>query len=174
MTDDDLPPEIQERTDMTDEIAGEADRAAAIVAFAYLDDMLTDAIQSHLHNFKHKGEDIRGTLFKGSGPLATFSARRRLAYLLGMFGPKTYADLGRLAQIRNEFAHTRSPRTFKSQRIKGLCEALTTQAYTEFPATPLYTKARVDYTGAVMVLCGMFRGIAEVTSPPPHKHSLLP
>ena len=133
----------------------------------------TDAVQSHLHNFKPKGEDIRRTLFKGSGPLATFSARRRLAYLLGIFGPKTYADLGRLAQIRNEFAHTRSPRTFNSQRINSLCEALTTQPFKKFPVKPPFSKARGDYTAAVMVLCGALRGIAEATPPPPKRHSRL-
>ena len=166
--------EFQERSAMLDEILGQTDRAAAIVAFAYLDDTLTEVIQSHLHNFKHKGENIRRTMFQGAGPLATFSARRRLAYLLGIFGPKTYADLGRLAQIRNEFAHTRSRRTFKSQRIKNLCEALTTRTRAKIPAKPPYTKARLEYTSAIIVLCGGLQAIADRSDPPPDKHYVLP
>lgn len=181
MTDNDPAPEFAEFQAMLVEIVGQTDRAAAIVAFAYLDEMLTEAVQSHLHDFKHKGENIRQTLFKGAGPLATFSARRRLAYLLGLFGPKTYADLGRLAQIRNEFAHTRSVRTFKSQRIKNLCGALTTPIFDEFEprfenllSDPRFSKTRVAYVNTIMLLCGTLRGVSQYSLPPPHKHRLLP
>ena len=132
MVENNLPPEIQLDDDMIAEIGEQSDRGAAIVAFAFLDDVLTEALQSRLHNYKHRGEDVSKFMFQGAGPLATFSARRRLALMLGIIGPKTYDDLARLAQVRNEFAHGRLRRTFKSQKIRDLCKALTTPTHAKF------------------------------------------
>lgn len=180
MTDSGIAPEFAEYHAMIEEIVGQSDRAAAIVAFAYLDDSLTEVVQSHLYNYKHKGENIRKTLFKGAGPLATFSARRRLAYLLGLFGPKTFADLERIAQIRNEFAHTRLVRTFESQRIRNLCEALTTPIVEFDPSDesvkldPRLSKARMRYVNTIFTLSGTLQGVGHHSLPPPHKHRLLP
>lgn len=181
MTDSDSAPEFAEYHAMINEIIEQTDRAAAIVAFAYLDEILTEVVQSHFYNYKHRGEDIRKTLFKGAGPLATFSARRRLAYLLGLFGPKTFADLERIAQIRNEFAHTRLVRTFKSQRIRNLCEALTTPIFGDFEPddeiiklNPKLSKARSRYVNTIFTLCGTLRALSRHSLPPPHKHRLLP
>lgn len=161
MTDDDPSPKTLLSSDLLDDIADQNDRAAAIVTFAFLDETLTEALQSYLHNYKHKGEDIRQTLFRGAGPLATFSARRRLAYLLGLFGPETYADLERLAQIRNEFAHISSRRTFRSQRIMNLCGGLTTRPVEKYPGKPPFTKARMQYTNAFAVVVGTLLAIAD-------------
>lgn len=180
MTDENLPPEFELEHDMLNEIAGQSHRGAAIVAFAFLDDVLTEAVQSRLHNYKHKGEDVSKFMFKGAGPLATFSARRRLALMLGIVGPKTYDDLDRLAQIRNEFAHIRSRRTFKSQRIRSLCGALTTPThakfasrYEQFLPESAVSDARLAYVNTIMFLCGSLRVVAKIGRPPSRKLSPL-
>ena len=159
--------------EMIAEITEQTDRGAAIVAFSYLEDTLTKAIQSHLLNRKYKGEIIRNTLFRGAGPLATFSARRRLAYLLGFFGPKTYNDLERLAHIRNEFAHIHSRRSFKSQRIRGLCEALTTPVTKGYTSHPSELDARTLYTTTIMYICGVL-GVVAKRDAHPTRESVLP
>ena len=160
--------------DMLAEMSEQSDRGAAIVAFAYLDDLLRKVIQSRLHNYKHKGEDIWKTMFTGAGPLATFSARRRLALMLGIIGLETYDDLGRLSQIRNEFAHRRSRRTFKSQRIRDLCEALKIPIRKKLesldePTLPesVVSKSRLTYLNTIMYLCGSLRVLAKFGGGPP-------
>ena len=182
MTDENLPPEIQVDPDMLAEIAEQSDRGAAIIAFAFLDDVLTEALQSRLHRYKHKGEDVSKFMFTGAGPLATFSARRRLALMLGIVGPETYDDLERLAQIRNAFAHTRSRLTFESQRIKNLCEALITPThgklfsrYVQSLPESVVSGARLTYVVTTMFLCGSLRVIAIFGGgPPARKLSPLP
>lgn len=176
MIENNLPPEIHVDQGMVAEITEQSDRGAAIVAFAFLDDVLTEVIQSRLHNYKHKGEDVSKFMFQGAGPLATFSARRRLALMLGIIGPKTYDDLARLAHVRNEFAHGRLRRTFKSQRIRGLCEALTTpthakfiSAYERFLPESVVSAARMAYVNTIMYLCGTLRGVAAFGGGPPER-----
>ena len=182
MIENNLPPEIELDQDMVAEIGEQSDRGAAIVAFAFLDDVLTDVIQSRLHKYKHKGEDVSKFMFQGAGPLATFSARRRLALMLGIIGPKTYDDLVRLAQVRNEFAHGRLRRTFKSQKIIDLCKALTTPIhakfisnYEKFLSESVVSEARTAYVSTIMYLTGCLRAIAKFgDGPPPRERSPLP
>jgi len=106
------------------EIEGQTDRAAAIVAFTYLDLYLSQAICSHLYDQTRQHKQAIKELWGQPNAFQAFSARRRLASLLGLFGPETFKDLDRLAKIRNIFAHFKETYTFESQQIKGLCDAL--------------------------------------------------
>ena len=106
------------------EIEEQTDRAAAIVAFTYLDLYLSQAIRSHFHDQEKEHKLAIKDLWGRPGGLQTFSTRRRLAFVLGLYGPETNKDLDRLAKIRNRFAHFKETYTFKSQKIKGLCNAL--------------------------------------------------
>lgn len=179
---DDLTPESDHEHDaILQEIIAQPDRAAAIVAFAWLDDRLKGAIAGHFYNRTHKGENIQNQLFKGSGPLATFSARTKLAFLLGLFGPQTYDDLRRLATIRNEFAHKRLVRTFDTQRIKSLCGALTTT--TPGPPlpipesrkfSPIFNETRLRYIEVIMYLSGAFLTFSRFSRPPHDRSDVLP
>jgi hypothetical protein len=45
----------------------------------------------------------------GDAPLATFSAKIRLAYALSIFGSSTRDDLDTIREIRNAFAHSTRP-----------------------------------------------------------------
>jgi hypothetical protein len=60
-------------------------------------------------------------MFKGYGPLATFSAKIELAYLMGVISAQERRDLLIIKDVRNEFAHRPDERTFGSQRISALC-----------------------------------------------------
>src|SRR6266481_2671923 len=59
-----------------------------------------------------------------NGVLATFGSRILIGWALSLFGPKAYADLKRVNQIRNAFAHALQPLHFEHQDIRSLCEAL--------------------------------------------------
>lgn len=63
------------------EIERSSDRAKAIVSAAFIDEEIKEQIQSRLRNDK----TTINKLFKGSGPLGSFSARIDMAYLMGIF-----------------------------------------------------------------------------------------
>jgi DNA-binding MltR family transcriptional regulator len=104
----------------TDEIDRQEDRAAAIIASAYVEDRLALAIKARLI------ADIQVTnpMFNGDGPLATFSVKINMAYLLGLITKRQRETLHIIKKIRNLFAHDLSPLTFTSQNIQALCRNL--------------------------------------------------
>jgi DNA-binding MltR family transcriptional regulator len=155
------------------EIMGQTDRAAAIVAFAYLETILDDTLRGRLFKVRFGSEDILDSLFTGAGALATFSARNRLAYAMGIYGKETYADLRRLAHIRNEFAHQHAARTFGSKRISDLCNALT--VVKAKPTTSEHSAARTRwlYITATIEIAGMLTLVSDLLPKPPKVSELV-
>jgi len=102
----------------TDEIDRQEDRAAAIIAAAFLEDRITDAVKARLI----RDAQVSDQMFKGVGPLANFSAKADIAYLLGFFSHDQLQAAHIIRKIRNEFAHNLAPLTFKSQIIQDMCK----------------------------------------------------
>ena len=105
----------------------EEDRAAAIIEVTNLETELENAIRSKmvsLNNTEH------GEIFTGQGALATFGARIKIAYALGIFGKQTRKDLETIRAIRNAFAHCRKPLFFHTEEVAGVCALLTVVART--------------------------------------------
>jgi hypothetical protein len=101
---------------------GYDDRATAIMATGFLEDLLAIAI---VHKFRRVPSENQTTdLFTGYGPLATLSARATLAFLLGVIGPDASHDLKIIRRIRNDFAHVITPITFESEEIASRCKSL--------------------------------------------------
>jgi DNA-binding MltR family transcriptional regulator len=86
---------------LVEEMNGESDRAVAIVGAAWVEEALSDSIVS----FLRAHEDSHRRLFKGNAPLGTFSSKIDLSRLLGIVSNAIWADLHRIRDIRNEFAH---------------------------------------------------------------------
>ena len=62
------------------ETSKQTDRGAALIATAYLEERLIDAIKARLiHDLT-----LENKLFKGSGPLASLSAKINMGFLLGI------------------------------------------------------------------------------------------
>jgi hypothetical protein len=102
------------------EIENQSDRAAAIVAFSFLEDRLADLLVSRFEDFPK----IVTKVMRGVGPLATFSAKNDLALLMGLYDSRTYRDLVTLKDIRNKFAHAAQPISFRTQSVIELCNNL--------------------------------------------------
>jgi DNA-binding MltR family transcriptional regulator len=83
------------------EMQGNSDRAAGIVASAIVEDHLTTALKSRFHY----DEPMIRELFKGIGPLAPFSTKIKLAFLIGLLSARACKDLQTVRRIRNDFAH---------------------------------------------------------------------
>lgn len=83
----------------------EPDYSVALVCASLLDHTLEEVIPRYLvplTNNEKKGlfdDDKRG-------PLSTFSAKIRMGHAVGIYGPKTKADLNTIKTIRNAFAHS--------------------------------------------------------------------
>jgi hypothetical protein len=106
----------QDERDAHAEIEASFDRAAAIVSAAFVDDRLTAALKSRLHYDKK----IIDSMFNPSGPLGSFSARINLAFLIGMLSKKSTEDLHIIREVRNEFAHKLTTKSFNAQRVRDL------------------------------------------------------
>ena len=113
------------------EISEQTDRGAALIAAAYLEERLTDAIKARLV----RDPDIEGRLFKGTGPIAAFSTKIDLAFQLGIYENDIRRLLHTVRNIRNGFAHRPEPLKFDSQRIHDLCMNINIGVQTEMDIT---------------------------------------
>jgi len=81
--------------------ASNSDRAAVIVASAFLEDHLTRVLQARMH----ENEKISREMFRASGPLGNFGTKIDLGFMIGVYGEKVRRELQIVKEIRNEFAH---------------------------------------------------------------------
>jgi hypothetical protein len=105
-------------TEIIAEILRQTDRAAALIATSYLEHRLFLAIQSRTV----RNEKVESEIYRKAGPLASFSAKKDLGLLLGIYDTGVHKILHTIRQIRNEFAHKAIPLNFKTQKINSLCE----------------------------------------------------
>lgn len=109
------------------------DRGFAILVAANLENVVEEIIARLVV------PDKREELF--DGPLHTFSAKLLMAYSLGVYGRETYRNLDHIRQIRNVFAHSKKPITFKTPEVKAACDLLSIQEAV-FPKTVQSAKLR--------------------------------
>ena len=106
------------------EIQGDSDRAAAITAVAYFEEILTLSLAAR---FVPLTTTKKRKLFdEREGALDTFYAKTQVGRAIGLYGAKTLNDLDLIRQIRNRFAHYPGISKFTHNRIKSRCEKLYT------------------------------------------------
>src|SRR5215470_5193807 len=104
-----------------EELERESDRAVAILIAALLDYTLRQVLAAYFVNDEE--EEIE-RLVDVEGPLATFSSRIHLAYLLGLISIKNRERLTAIREIRNLFAHQLHGLSFDETRIAEKCGKL--------------------------------------------------
>lgn len=90
------------------------DRYLAIVMAAIMEESLGEILQARLVDHKKTAKKM----FGGMGPLATFSAKIDLGFLLGMYCGEFAKMLHAVRDIRNTFAHDLRPLTLASEALK--------------------------------------------------------
>src|SRR5690349_18814017 len=102
----------------------ESDRACAALGSALLEQKLKQLFERRLRNSQAK-------LLGGFGPIATFSARIRLAHALAWISDAVAEDLDVVRDIRNDLVHSVDhTRSFEDQSIRDRCRNLRcSQAY---------------------------------------------
>jgi hypothetical protein len=103
-----------------DEIEKTNDRVTAIVGAALVEDRLETAIKVLLHEH----DKLTPRMFSGTGPLASFATQANLGFLLGIYRENIWANLSRMARIRNVFAHELEVNTFDHDQVKDLMNNL--------------------------------------------------
>ena len=102
------------------ELERETDRAAAILAVAYLDHLLDEILRQF---FVDEEKEV-DKLLDSDRPLFPLSAKIRAAYCLGLLSRAEYRDFETLREIRNKFAHNLQGISFSSASIHDKCMAL--------------------------------------------------
>ena len=95
--------------------AQRSETAHAVVAAARVENWLQAAILTRTRTGLSK--TFRDKLFKGYGPLSSFSGKIDIAYAFSMFGQETYNDLRAIKDIRNTFAHSNKEIHFRSDSV---------------------------------------------------------
>ena len=97
------------------------DPSAVIIAESFVEESLGRALTT---KFPYYSKQIEKNVFE-RGALSTFSNRIWIARAFGLFGPKTLANLHRIREIRNNFAHWKEGTDFNTAEIKGKCDQIT-------------------------------------------------
>jgi len=112
------------------QINGPEERAAGIVASAFLENYLAWALLSRMRsNLSSAG---RKRLFD-DGALVEFGSKIDLAHALHILGDTARADMKRIAVIRNLFAHQMEISTFAHPEIAAECSKLAVPSRGEGP-----------------------------------------
>jgi len=94
------------------ELREQTDRSVAIVGVSWLDGLFEACLSLYLRqpdtgemDTDKATEKALDEVFNAEGPLGSFSAKCKMAYLLNIIGPKTFKDLKIINDIRRQFAH---------------------------------------------------------------------
>lgn len=90
------------------------DHALALVCAAFVERTLERVILSRLVRLTTTQHN---ELFVGLGPLSSLSAKIKLAYALGAIGSESVGDLNRIKDVRNQFAHSFHPISFRTRAV---------------------------------------------------------
>src|SRR5262245_51845996 len=112
------PPAHEELVQVFPDMCKETDRGFALTATAWLDDALGELLRSQFVDHQASVDE----LLVGDAPLATFSAKIKMAFCLGLIDVRVKRDLNLIRAIRNEFAHHRGNLTFESESVKSRCQ----------------------------------------------------
>jgi len=97
----------------------ETDRGVALLAVAFLDDVLDVLLRA---SFVDDSEAVNRLIGPGR-PLESFGSRAHIVYCMGLLGADVYADINLIREIRNDFAH-RQPTNFDHGDIRLKCNKL--------------------------------------------------
>ena len=148
------------------ELMEQTDRGAAVLGGSFLEWRVKQAIRVRLRVWDANAEMIFGTDEK-PGELG-FAYQCRMAYCLGLIGPKGLKDLETIAKVRNRFAHHLSVTSFEDRRISDYCKALRTPELwydlCQLESTKPAEQPRLRYITSVQVLHSMIWAVAAQAS----------
>ena len=140
-------------------------RAAAVIASAYVDQELEKVLRGFFIADERASNELLGRM----RPLADFSARIEAAYALGLISESEYRNLNLIRKIRNEFAHRPGTYvTFETPEIRDRALELQPPGGINSLFSPTETpQDRFSWTCRFLVLVLLFRKnhVARQTTP---------
>jgi mannitol operon repressor len=119
---------------LSQELNKETERGEVLLAAAYLDYLLGELIATKIVVAPEESKNLG--LFEGpTAPLATFSARLRVAYAFGLLSKDEYDDINLIRDIRNKFAHQLTGLSFSADAIAVRCHRLISAKVDGEPST---------------------------------------
>jgi DNA-binding MltR family transcriptional regulator len=121
-----LPASFHTRAEvLADTLNSESDRGSAIIGAEITSDRLESLLRAFFRSDAQSRKQI-DPLFKGFGPVSTFSARIQMAYVMYLI-PRIIRDrLEMIRKIRNHFAHSPTPAKFTDAQCKETLHLLAT------------------------------------------------
>ena len=104
----------------------ESDRGCVLVAAALIDESLETLLRS---KFIQDGRAVKlcvKPMFENMGPLSSYWAKTQLLRALEMLEDWEYADLNRIRELRNHFAHTYDEASFGDPKASEISKQLET------------------------------------------------
>lgn len=144
-----------ELADAIDVFKRHTDRAAALIAAAYVDDALEGYLRAAFRDDRKAVDALLGSL------LGSFSARISVAFLTGLIGAPLREDLDRIRKIRNDFAHVRDNITFKSQSIQEPSRNFHALKAWKLGGGGTFRSARHRYIATAMLATNYITAISE-------------
>ena len=89
-----------------------------------MDFKLYELLKAFMIDAEKKVSELIGSEKNSNAPLATFSARIKACYCLGLISEKTRHDLDIIRNIRNLFAHKLQDLTFDDEKVISYCNSL--------------------------------------------------
>jgi hypothetical protein len=97
-----------------------SDLVCALVGATFIDNDLGHLLKQLLIDAKESNEAINGP----NQPLATFSARSRMCYCLGLISKTDFGNIERIREIRNWVAHGHIPVDFTDAAVIKACKRI--------------------------------------------------
>lgn len=105
-------------------IKGESDRGCVLIAAAFLDEALELLLRSRMATTAPVVKASIDPLFTGIGPLKSFWAKTELCRSLKLLAHWEHADLSRIRNLRNLFAHSYEKADFDDPRVVAIVSKL--------------------------------------------------
>jgi DNA-binding MltR family transcriptional regulator len=137
----------EEFKDFLDNLSTEGDRGAAILAATMLEALLEELLTTKMRPLNKSQKSV---LFDGDSPLATFSAKIKIAHAFSIISDDVCANLDLIREIRNAFAHAKRNLSFSTKEVSDVCARL--RLLDRLPGVSKLD-ARSKYLGVASVLC---------------------
>jgi DNA-binding MltR family transcriptional regulator len=115
-------PSRDEMHEALDHISREGAHTTVILGTALVEAALQMALRVRMYSGMSVADEA--SLFDGDGPLATFSAKIRMGFAFEVVNEEMRAELNRLRDIRNAFAHSKYFLKFETQEVSEACSTL--------------------------------------------------
>jgi hypothetical protein len=115
--------------ELLNELINGTDRSAALVGCSILDTTLIYVMGTRMT--AQTQADVERLFFSADAPLATFSAKIRVAKALGLYQSRVETALNLVRRIRNVFAHSAKPLPFNHPLIEAELLAIQDDIYLE-------------------------------------------